>query len=538
MSGNRRGADQLIELAASNLGVIEHVSLVFGPAMTAITGETGAGKTLLLTALDLLVGGRADAAVVGPHGPEAVVEGRFLHRGEELVLRRVVPDDGRSRAYVDGRLATAATLAEHGRALVELHGQHGHTALATAASQRRALDLYAGIDLAPLVESRMLERDLVAQLDALGGDERERLRELELTRFQVDEIDGVGIAGPGEDDALRDEEELLAGATTHRELAAMVAAELGADGPVDEALSRVLGALGGNRLLDPLAARARGAAAELADIASEARRLAESIEADPERLAQVQERRRRLTDLRRKYGDSLDEVLAYRDRTAARVAELENHDRVAAELEERLVAARAERAGIESSIGSARRAAAPELAGEVVSHLRELALASATLDCAVGEDPGDDVELRVSMNAGAPLQPLAKVASGGELARTMLALRLVLSADPATMVFDEVDAGVGGAAAQAVGAALARLGERRQVLVVTHLAQVAAYADQQITVVKDEDGATVSVSAAALDRDARVVELSRMLSGSPGSRSAREHADELLREVAAARARR
>ncbi len=228
-------------------------------------------------------------------------------------------------------------------------------------------------------------------------------------------------------------------------------------------------------------------------------------------------------------------MLVFRDDAARRLAELEDHDRVAAELEEQLARARTARADIEATVGAARRAGAPRLAAEVAAHLRRLALPNASIECAVGDDPGDDVELRVSMNAGGPLLPLAKVASGGELARTMLALRLVLSSDPATMVFDEVDAGVGGEAAQSVGAALARLGRRRQVLVVTHLAQVAAYADHQITVVKSDDGAMVSVSAAALDREARVVELSRMLSGSPGSRSAREHADELLREVAVER---
>ncbi len=277
MSTDRGGEDQLLELAATNLGVIEHLSLVFGPGMTAITGETGAGKTLLLTALDLLIGGRADASLVGPHGREAVVEGRFLHRGEELVLRRVVPGDGRSRAYVDDRLATAGTLAERGGDLVELHGQHGHTALATTASQRAALDLYAGIDLAPLVEARVAERDLRARLESLGGDERERLRELQLTRFQVEEIDAAAIAGPDEDESLRDAEELLAGATAHRELAAMVAAELGADGAADDVLSRVQAALSGHRALEGLASRIRDAAADLGDIASEARNLAVSV---------------------------------------------------------------------------------------------------------------------------------------------------------------------------------------------------------------------------------------------------------------------
>lgn len=532
------GNDQLLELAATNLGVIERLSLVFGPGMTAITGETGAGKTLLVTALELLTGGRADATLVGPHGTEAVVEGRFLHDGEELVLQRIIPSDGRSRAYVNGRLATAATLAEHGARLVELHGQHGHTALASTAAQRSALDLFGGIDLTPLVEARLHERELHQQLTALGGDERERIREVQLSRFQVEEIDAAAIASEDEDVTLREEEQLLAGAGTHREHAEMAAELLGGDGPADEAVSQVLAALESNEALAPLAERVRNLAAELSDVAAEARALADGIESDPGRLAAIQERRRVLTDLRRKYGDTLAEVLAYRDETAARLAELEDRDRRAAELEQLIEAAAAARAKQAARVGKARRKAAPALAEQITHHVRHLALPNARIECLVGDDPGDDVEFLVSMNAGAPLQPLSKIASGGELARTMLAVRLVLSADPATMVFDEVDAGVGGAAAQAVGAALGRLGHQRQVLVVTHLAQVAAFADSHVTVVKDDASGMVSVAASMLDADTRVVELSRMLSGSPGSESAREHAAELLASAQAQKATR
>lgn len=533
--GDRRD-DQLLELAATNLGVIEHLSLVFGPGMTAITGETGAGKTLVVTALDLLAGARADATLVGPHGDEAIVEGRFLHDGEELVLQRVIPADGRARAYVNGRLATVATLADHGSALVELLGQHGHTALTAPAAQRAALDLFGEVDLAPLVEARLKERELLDQLGALGGDERERLRALELARFQVNEIDGVGIVSPDEDAELQRDEALLAGATTHREHADLAVELLGGDGPADEAIARVLTALEADDVLAPLTARVRDLAAELTDVAAEARALAESIESDPERLAQLQERRRLLTDLRRKYGDSLAEVIEYRNWTADRVDELEDHERLAAEIDERLDAARAVTAKAAAKVGKARRKAAPKLADQVAERVRALALPNANIECAVGDDdPGDAVDILISMNVGAPLQPLSKIASGGELARTMLALRLVLSADPATMVFDEVDAGVGGAAAQAVGAALGRLGRDRQVLVVTHLAQVAAYADNQVTVVKSDDGSMVSVTASSLDDAARVVELSRMLSGSPDSEAARTHAAELLAEAAATR---
>lgn len=532
MSAVEAQPDQLLELAATNLGVIDHLGLVFGPGMTAITGETGAGKTLVLTALDLLTGGRAESSMVGPHGDEAVVEGRFLLEGEELVLQRVVPRDGRSRAYVNGRLATAATLAEHGGRLVELHGQHGHTALTTVAAQRAALDLYGRVDLAPLIDARLQERQLVAELAELGGDERERVRQVELYRFQVDEIDAAAIVSPDEDDELRRLEEMLAGASDHRDTAHRIASLLGADGPADDALSASLQAVGHGEVFTDLAMRLRDVAAELADIASEARRLSETIEADPARLDEIQQRRRLLTELRRKYGDTLEDVLEYRGETAARLAELEDHDRRAHEIEAQLTEARDQIVKAAARIGKARRKAAPKLAAEVTANVRELALPNASVECTVGDDPGDDVSILVSMNAGTALQPLAKVASGGELARTMLALRLVLSSDPATMVFDEVDAGVGGSAAQAVGSALGRLGRERQVLVVTHLAQVAAFADNQVTVVKQDDGSMVSVTASALDGEARVVELSRMLSGSPDSDAARRHATELLEAAA------
>ena len=527
--------DRLLELAATNLGVIEHLGLVFEPGMTAITGETGAGKTLLLTALELLIGGRADVAVVGPHGDEAVVEGRFIHDGDELVLQRIVPRDGRSRAYVNGRLATAGTLSDYGAQLVELHGQHAHTALTATSAQRAALDVFGAIDLEPLIEARMRERELVDRLEGLGGDDRQRLRELELLRFQVDEIDHAQIASPLEDDELRAEEALLAGSTDNREAAAMAASLLGADGAVDDGLATVTEALAGKPAFDGLADRVASLAADLADVAADARSMLESIEDDPERLAAIQERRRVLTGLRRKYGETLAEVLDYHDRTAARVGELEDRDRVAAELEAEIESARATTRKAATKVGRARRRAAPELAVALTANVRELALPNAHIECHVGDDPGDDVELQISMNKGAPLQPLSKIASGGELARTMLATRLVLSADPATMVFDEVDAGVGGAAAQAVGAALGRLGQQRQVLVVTHLAQVAAHADNHVTVVKDDSGKMVSVAATVLDAEARIVELSRMLSGSPGSHSAREHAAELLADAASAK---
>ena len=523
-------ADGLVELRVANLGVIEAVSVVFGPGMTAISGETGAGKTLVLTALDLLVGGRADPAMVGPYGTEAVVEGRFVLDGIEHVTQRVIPADGRSRAYLDGRLATAGTLAELGATLVEFHGQHANLVLAKAAAQRDALDQFAGVDLSPLQAIVERRADLVERRDSLGGDSRQRVREAELYRFQLDEISAAGITDPDEDNRLRREISLLADAESSRSAAAMAAELLGADGPADDALRRALAALGSTTAMEELAGQVTELAAGLVDVASSARRLAESIEDDPARLAALQERRSLLADLRRKYGETLADVLAFEADLGARLTEHDARDEIAAALDAELEELAAAERDAAAKIGEQRRAAAPRLAAAVTEHAKELALGSALVAVHVGSrDPGDEVEIRFSANPAATEPgPLGRVASGGELARVMLALRLVLSAGPATMVFDEVDAGVGGAAATAVGQALAGVAADRQVVVVTHLPQVAAWADQQVVLTKTDRGDAVSITAELLTPETRVVELSRMLSGSPDSTSAQVHAAELL----------
>jgi DNA repair protein RecN (Recombination protein N) len=465
----------LVELAVRDLGVIEDLRLVLGAGMTAVTGETGAGKTLVVDAIELLVGGRADPTMVRSGADEAWVEGRFSVPGDdedEVVLARAIPAEGRSRAYVNGRLATIATLAEWGDRLVDLHGQHAHQSLLSPAVQRAALDRFAGIDHGPLLAARAEVRQIDEQLAALGGDERARAREIDLLRFQVDEL---------------------------------AAAE----------------------------ARLRAAAAEVADLAGEIRGAGEGITDDPARLDAVRTRRQLLHDLRRKYGESLDEVLAFAAEAGARLAELEQHDRRAAELDAARVTALSAVAAAADAVARARRSAAPTLAETVQGHLAALAMPRARVQVAVeGDGPADDVGILLAANPGSPPLPLAKVASGGELARTMLALRLVLTAGPPTLVFDEVDAGIGGEAAVAVGRSLAALGAAQQVLVVTHLPQVAAFADAHVRVTKEtgEDHTVAHVDV--LDPAGRVVELSRMLSGQPSSRTARDHAEELLATAA------
>ncbi|TPW12138.1 MAG: recN [Acidimicrobiaceae bacterium] len=525
----------LTELHIEDLGVIALLDLVVQSGYTAFTGETGAGKTMLVDAISLIVGGRADAAMVRAGATEARVEGRFVDGDEEVVLARVIPTEGRSRAYVNGRLATVATLAEHGARLVDIHGQHAHQGLLGVAAQRLALDRFAGIDLDPLRKARARLTEIDAALATLGGDARTRAREIDLLEFQCGELEGATLQGPDEDQQLAALEDLLAGAQAHREAGARASASLNDDDGALDIVNVALFALAPRAPFADLVERLRVLVAELGDLAAEVRDRAEAIDDDPDRLAEITERRNLLHNLRRKYGDTLADVLTFHAQAEERLAELRGHELVVERLErDRKVAVHHERAAA-AEIGRSRRAAAGTLAGRVQSVLRTLAMPHAEVEVSVGDaDPGDDVVFLLSANPGSPPLPLTKVASGGELARTMLALRLVLSEAPSTLVFDEVDAGIGGAVATAVGRALASLADDHQVVVVTHLAQVAALADHQVQVAKQVAAGTTTATARPLSAGERTLEIARMLSGSPDSEVAREHAAELLGSVSSA----
>jgi DNA repair protein RecN (Recombination protein N) len=527
----------LVELRVRDLGVIADLELVVAPGMTALTGETGAGKTLVVEALELLLGGRADSSMVRSGASEALVEGRFVVGDSEIVLARSVPRNGRSRAYVDGRMAPASLLSEIGDDLVDLHGQHAHQSLLRQAAQRDALDKFAGADLEPVARARRELESIDARLADLGGDPRALARAVDLLRFQVDEIDGAKIAGPDEDLQLAAEESELSQVGALRDaIAAAHGALVGSDvslaqsgGGAVDLLGLASSALSPHEAVADLAERLRAAQADADDMASELRLRGERLEEDPARLEFVRRRVQLFADLGRKYGPSLAEILEFERSGRSQLADLEGAETARAALYDRRRAACDLLAQAEARLGDERRRAAPELAAAIETHLHELALPGARLEVRIGDDPaGSDVELLFGANTGEPALPLAKVASGGELARAMLATRLVLTAAPPTLVFDEVDAGVGGQAALAVGRALAAIGRDHQVLVVTHLAQVAAFADQQVLVSKaDEDGRTVA-RARPVEGDDRVVELSRMLSGHPDSAAARRHAKELL----------
>jgi DNA repair protein RecN (Recombination protein N) len=530
----------LTELHIENLGVIERVELVLGPGLIAVTGETGAGKTMIVEAIELLVGGRSDASMVRHGAAEARIDGRLVRAdGTETVLSRVIPADGRARAYVDGRLATVGSLAEIATDVVDLHGQHAHQSLLSTATQRAALDEFGGIDLGPLREARARLTEIDAALAALGGDERARAREIDLLRFQVDELEAAAVVDAGEDAALDAEENVLADAVAHREAAERALGALADDGAARDSLAAALGALDGRAPFDDLSDRLRELLAEVDDLVGEIRARGEAIDESPQRLAEIRERRQTLRSLCRKYGDDLAAVMSYHRDSARRLHELERFDERAAELDgERHAALAAERRAAEA-VGRRRREVAPALATAVQTELQRLAMPHVAIAIEIGEHvddhPGDRVQILLAANPGSPLLPLTRVASGGELARAMLALRLVLSGatvdlghDGArTLVFDEVDAGIGGTAAQAIGDALAELGRTHQVLVVTHLAQVAAAAGTQITVEKTvRDGETFA-AARPIEGEQRVAELARMLSGGVTA-SALDHARELL----------
>jgi DNA repair protein RecN (Recombination protein N) len=519
----------LQELHIESLGVIDRLDLVLSAGLTALTGETGAGKTMLVEAISLLVGGRADASMVRPGADEARVEGRFVVGDDEYVVARVIPADGRSRAYANGRLATVATLTELGERTVDLHGQHAHQSLLATSHQRTALDRWCQTDLEPLRAARARLTEIDAALAALGGDSRARAREVDLLRFQVAELRTAALDSPDEETTLTAEHDVLAGAVEHREAGDGALASLTDDAGAVDALGVAARMLHGRPVFAELESRLRSLSAELADAAAELRAVCERIEEDPQRLAEVRERMQVLRDLRRKYGDSLADVIAFRDETEQRLAELEGYEQRVARLERERADAEADERRAAAAVGATRRAGSAQLAAEVQQHLRALAMPHADVAVRVGDDdPGDDVAFLLAANPGTPLLPLARVASGGELARAMLALRLVLSEAPDTLVFDEVDAGIGGAAALAVGRSLARLGERHQVLVVTHLAQVAALADTHVVVSKRVvDGSTIA-SATVVEGEGRVDEVARMLSGDSGAAAARLHAAELL----------
>ncbi len=575
-------------LRIRGLGVIDDAEIELSPGLTVLTGETGAGKTMVVTGLGLLLGGKGDAARVRRGERAALVEGTVLLRPDHpaaeraqdaggelddgrLLLARSVSAEGRSRAHVGGRAVPLGVLGELGEDLVAVHGQDDQRRLLRPARQRAALDRFAGdavaVPLAAWSAAYGRLRAVRREVEDILARGRERAQEADLLRFGLAEVEAVAPQ-PGEDVELAAEDQRLAHADALRAGAQAAHAALLGDPAAADAVDAVGLVAGARRSLeqvrdhDPALAalgdRLDEVAYLLADVAGDLASYGAGVDADPARLAAVQERRAALGGLTRKYGERVDDVLVWAERASSRLLELDGSD-------ERLAALRAEETGLAQQLGtlaarlSAARAEAGErLAAAVTRELAALAMPHARVVVAVtqveaapGADgldvpsgdagrrlvPGptgvDEVALLLAPHPGAAPLPLHRGASGGELSRVMLAVEVVFAGvDPVpTSVFDEVDAGVGGAAAVEVGRRLAALARTSQVLVVTHLPQVAAFADRHLRVVKTDDGSVTRTGVVALDDRARVLELSRMLAGLEGSETAVAHAEELLRSA-------
>jgi DNA repair protein RecN (Recombination protein N) len=591
----------LEEVRISGLGVIDDAVLELSKGFNVVTGETGAGKTMVVSGLGLLFGGRADPSRIRPGADRATVEGRLRtdpegevarqvsdaggdldDDGETLVLVRSVSAEGRSRAFAGGRSVPVSLLTYLSADLVAVHGQADQQQLLKAGRQREALDRFAGPELGRVLADyqRAHSQHLkvaaeLAELTALG---MERAAEAEVLRQGLAEIERLEPAD-GEDLELNVEAERLSNADTLHSAAttaheALISDPSSSSYESADALSLLAAAqhaLEGAAQHDPalgeLAARLTEASYLVSDIAAELASYADSVEADPVRLAAVQDRRAELTRLVRSYGSAhvprptseaddtredgqqsvvpdLAAVLVWAKGAAARLAELDSDDDRIVSLQ----ATEAELAGAVRDLGGQltimRQEAAARFDAAVTAELTALAMPHARLNVVIsplkeyGAHGGDDVEIRLAAHPGAPALPLHKGASGGELSRVMLAIEVVFAgADPVpTFVFDEVDAGVGGKAAVEIGRRLARLARLAQVIVVTHLPQVAAFADTHLVVEKAEDGLVVSSGVTRLDDSGRVRELSRMLAGLEDSEYGRAHAGELLEAAAAERA--
>lgn len=541
----------LRELHIAGLGVIDDVTIEFAPGLNVLTGETGTGKTMVTVALSLALGRRAQSSLVRDGCERAAVEARFDVRelpsaaewaeDGDLVLARALSADGRSTARAGGQLSPLSTLGELGAELVEVHGQNQTQRLLAPAAQVEFLDRFAGGEhLETLGRYRAAYdrlRSARARLAGLEEDRREREREKDLLAYQVREIEGAAVR-VGERAELEAEELRLGNAERILERLGEARSLLSAEGGGADAVAGAAAELAEAARVDPgareLARRAESLAEEARDTAEEIRAHAEALDPDPARLQAVRERLAALRDLERKYGEGEEGVLAYLREAGERLAVLERSDEERAGLDAEAVRSSAEVEELAGRVTAARTEAAPRLTDALLSELEELGMRGAAVEVRLADpgEPGPDgaegVELWFSGGAGQRLQPLSRVASGGELSRTMLACRTVLADldEVGTLVFDEVDAGIGGRAGVAVGRRLARLAARRQVLVVSHLPQIACFADRQFRVAKHEGTATV----AALEGDDRVAELSRMLSGMP-TQEAAAHAAQLLAEA-------
>ncbi|HHV78933.1 MAG TPA: DNA repair protein RecN [Firmicutes bacterium] len=543
----------LLQLHVENLALIDELDLEFGPSLNVLTGETGAGKSMVVDAVDLVAGGRASAEVVRSGARSAIVEALFditgeaavshlleslgLEASESLLLSREVSSAGRSICRVNGRLANVGMLRQIGAALVDLHGQHDNQVLLDPREQLKLLDYYAGPEALKLrAESEEMGRQLAqltSQLKKLCGDEREQRRRMELLRYQVNEIDSAKLR-LGEEEELFRQQRILSNAARLQEAVAQARTLLaeGREGP--SALDLIEAALSGlteaKRIDDGLANFSRSLediALQLQDLVRDISTYGEKIDSDPERLAMVERRLEMLNDLKRKYGEDIEEILRFRQEAAEELQLLAERDVIVDKLQEQIGKISTELSAKRDELGRIRREAASLLSGAVVDTLRSLGMSSARFDIRV---EGDSALFWFSANPGEPLLELSKVASGGELSRIMLAIKAVsvLPESARTLLFDEVDAGIGGVVSHRIGMLLSKLAKQKQVICVTHSPQIAAIAETHYSISKEVLGGRNVIRIRRLEYEERLSELARMMGDGTGSRVTIEHAKELM----------
>jgi DNA repair protein RecN (Recombination protein N) len=555
----------LLELRIENLLLIDRAELRPGPGLNAITGETGAGKTVLAHALDLLLGGKPRTGIVRPGASEAYVEGvfdlpdglleleeftdlreRLAESEREVVLARRVSAEGRTRAYVQGRSATAADLRELGGRLLSFFGQHEHRKLTVGSAQLGLIDAFCGADHVAQRDRLAVEHARARRLDQALEDLRARegtaARDLDLLRFEIEEIQALDPAEEDEQALLLERERLrrvdglrAAAAVGGQALAPADAEATGAAAMLAEAERHADVAAGADPVLDGLAERLRALRLEAEDLGAELWRYLEDLEADPARLHEVEERLDGYDRLKRKHGGTVAAILDHAERCAGERDRLENAEVETGRVEAKLAQAREELAGLAATVSAGRREAAPRLAAAVEAELEGLAMEGASFTVAledreqVAATGAERVEFMLASNPGVPAAPVRESASGGELSRVMLALMTVAGAGgSSTLVFDEVDSGVGGQTARAVGERLRALGFARQVLCITHLPQIAALADRHFRIEKSTSGEVARADVALLEEAGVVEELCRMLGADTSDAGARRHAEELL----------
>ncbi len=557
----------LQEVSIRNFALVDNVRLALSPGLNVLTGETGAGKSIIIDAVELALGGRASSEVIRTGADKAVVDVVFdimespdlvrlvadMGLGDPgdptLVITREVPADGRTTCRLNGRVVNLSTLREVTEHLIDIHGQHEHQSLLRPEKHVDLLDSFGGQEGATLrnevARAYHSWQVTLAEIRALAGDERDRARRLDLLRFQAEEIERAKLRS-GEEEELLEERRLLANAEKRHEAAAKAYARLysgeGAGGSAHDLLGEVLAALEEIAAVDgsvsSIVEVVRQASLQLDESSRDIRQYRDSVFFDPARLAEIEARLDLITGLKRKYGTTVAEVIAFAENARAELSRLENSAELLAKLEDEAKARRLALDAAAARLGEFRRALAAKLEGAIEASLGDLGMKKTKFAVSfTPEDPpgprgAEKVEFLFSPNPGEPPKPLSRIASGGEMSRVMLALKAVLAEtdEIPTMIFDEIDSGVGGGAAQAVGEKLATIALSRQVICVTHLARIASLGDSHYLIQKETVDGRTHTFVETLTSEKRVAEVARMIAGHPPTPITLANATEMLEQ--------